>query len=524
MNQRREINPKGTDDKDLVAENERLLQENQELARRTENVATANTYAAELMVLLEESNEQLAAEIEKRKAAERRLQQVNAEIEAKVKQRTSELANANERLIQEINQREEVEQTLREHKQRLDTILSVLLTGVMIVDAETHEIVNLNSLAVDMIGLPKELIIGRVCYEFICPAEEGQCPVGDLGQAVNSRECVLLKPNGQEIPILKNVTKAFWQGREYFVESFVDMTEQKRAQEELGKTHERLLEASRMAGMAEVATDILHNVGNVLNSINISASSIRDTVMNSKVLNLRRVTDMITDHTDDLGAFLTEDERGKQIPLYLTEAAKIIVNEHSDITEKLRLLTKNIDHIKQIIQAQQGYAKGGGFEVLTTMKEVIKDAVAINYADLRRDGVEVKLELAEIPKIHLDRQRVLQILINLISNGKYALSYSQKQEKLLTIRCYRHSEDRLWVEVADNGVGIAKENMARIFQHGFTTKKHGHGFGLHSSALAAKEMGGSLTVHSDGLEQGATFTLELPLKGVTNLSQESELS
>ena len=107
---------------------------------------------------------------------------------------------------------------------------------------------------------------------------------------------------------------------------------------------------------------------------------------------------------------------------------------------------------------------------------------------------------------------MLQILVNLITNAKYALSVSEKQEKLLVIRSYRHGKDKLRIDVEDNGVGIPQNNLAKIFRHGFTTRESGHGFGLHSSALAARKMGGSLIAHSDGTEHGATFTLELPLR------------
>jgi C4-dicarboxylate-specific signal transduction histidine kinase len=143
---------------------------------------------------------------------------------------------------------------------------------------------------------------------------------------------------------------------------------------------------------------------------------------------------------------------------------------------------------------------------------LVEDAIQINNAGLSRHGTRVIREFEELPDIEINKQKMLQILVNLISNAKYALSDSQKEEKIVTIRIYRHQEDRFRIEVKDNGVGISRENLTRIFSHGFTTKKHGHGFGLHSSALASKEIGGSLTVHSDGLEQGATFSLELPFK------------
>ena len=281
---------------------------------------------------------------------------------------------------------------------------------------------------------------------------------------------------------------------------------------ELKAAQEKIVESAHKAGMAEVAADVLHNVGNVLNSINVSANFIQDTVLNSKVKNLKKVIDMISDHAEDLGTFITQDERGKHIPVFLREAAKLLVHENEDITKKLHSLTKNVEYIKQIIKAQQGYARAGGVEVYTNINEVIEDAVEINSASLTRHQIDLKLDLAKLPEIRLDKQRVLQILVNLITNAKHALNKSDQKEKSLVIRCYKHGENSLRIDVKDNGVGIPKENIAKIFRHGFTTREGGHGFGLHSSALAAKEMGGCLTVHSDGLGSGSMFTLELPMK------------
>ena len=163
---------------------------------------------------------------------------------------------------------------------------------------------------------------------------------------------------------------------------------------------------------------------------------------------------------------------------------------------------------------QQSYSKVTGFEVQTSLSKLVEDAIQINSAGLERHEVQLIREFEELGDVEIDKQKILQILVNLISNAKYAVSGNDKEEKLLTIRIYKHGEDHLRIEVADKGVGILKDNLTKIFNHGFTTKKHGHGFGLHSGALAAKEMGGSLAVHSDGVGQGATFTLELSFKPV----------
>jgi len=118
----------------------------------------------------------------------------------------------------------------------------------------------------------------------------------------------------------------------------------------------------------------------------------------------------------------------------------------------------------------------------------------------------------DLPEIVVDKHKLRQILVNLICNAKNACDESVRAEKVLTVRV-AHPQGRLQISVSDNGVGIAQENLTRIFNHGFTTRKDGHGFGLHSGALAAKEMGGALLAESDGPGKGARFTVDFPVDG-----------
>jgi len=291
-----------------------------------------------------------------------------------------------------------------------------------------------------------------------------------------------------------------------------DITGRLQKEKELKKVHEELVSASHRAGMAEVAADVLHNVGNVLNSINVSTTLITEKIAKSELANVQKVASIINEHIDEIGTFLTEHSQGKHIPTYLAEVSKCLQAEQTDIIGKLHVLADNVQHIKDIISMQQAYAKVSGVLVQMSPSQLVEDAIQINSAGLQRHGTRLVREFQELPDIEIDKQRVLQIMVNLISNAKYALSGSDKEDKLLTIRINRRGEDRFRIEVADNGAGIPKENLTKIFSHGFTTKQHGHGFGLHSSALAAKELGGFLTVHSDGLGKGARFTLELPFK------------
>jgi two-component system NtrC family sensor kinase len=144
-------------------------------------------------------------------------------------------------------------------------------------------------------------------------------------------------------------------------------------------------------------------------------------------------------------------------------------------------------------------------------KELVEDALRLNAGAVERHRVTVVREYEPAPPVSVDRHKVLQILVNLIRNSKYALDERGHTDKVMTFRIRRVGAERIAISVIDNGVGIRPENLQRIFEHGFTTRKHGHGFGLHSGALAAKELCGSLTAHSDGPGKGAAFTLELPI-------------
>ena len=160
---------------------------------------------------------------------------------------------------------------------------------------------------------------------------------------------------------------------------------------------------------------------------------------------------------------------------------------------------------------QQSYAKVSGvFEDLPP-RGLVDDAIAMNLSAFERHGVTLERNSSAVPLVRVDRHKVLQILINLLRNAKYALDDSKQTDKRITVSIFSPNEQRAHIVVADNGIGISPENLTRVFAHGFTTREEGHGFGLHSGALAAREMGGSLSVASAGPGHGASFTLELPV-------------
>ena len=290
-----------------------------------------------------------------------------------------------------------------------------------------------------------------------------------------------------------------------------DITALKEAELEVERIHKQLLEASRRAGMADVATSVLHNVGNVLNSINVSTSLLVQHTRQSKAAELSRVVDLLARHSADLGEFLTSDPKGRQVPRYLEELAAHLVGEKGRLMEELLSLTKHVEHVNTIIAMQQSYAGVAGVLETVPAAELVEDALRFNGEALARHGVGIVRQYGpRVPPVTVDKHKVLQILVNLVSNAKYACDEFGSLDRRLTVSVYS-GQGKVKIAVEDNGVGIAPENLTRIFNHGFTTRKNGHGFGLHSAALAADELGGSLTAFSPGPGKGATFTLELPI-------------
>jgi two-component system sensor kinase FixL len=296
-----------------------------------------------------------------------------------------------------------------------------------------------------------------------------------------------------------------------------DVTQRKRAErhlleslERLSRTQRELIEASHRAGMAEVASSVLHNVGNVLNSVNVSAGAAREIVEGSHAPGLGKAVKLLREHEVDLAAYLTADPKGKKVVDFLERLATVLGDERDRVRTELDSLQKNIDHIKVIVSMQQSHARThSGITERFAPAEVIEDAIKL--VGSWNAGIELVRDLAPVPEVETDRHKLLQILTNLLSNARQALGDCPR--KAITVRLGTHPSDRFTIEVEDTGTGISEENLKKIFQHGFTTKKEGHGFGLHSSALAARSMGGSLAALSDGPGRGARFVVELPLRG-----------
>ena len=403
-------------------------------------------------------------------------------------------------MLLDITQRKQAEAELAHERELLRSLLDSSPDHIYFKDRQSRFIRASRELA-GRFGVTPEAMVGKSDFDFF--QEEHARP------AYEDEQEIIRTGN----PVLGKVERETIKGRdgEFFVLTTKmplrdpageivgtfgiskDITGLKRAEARLETAHKQLVETSRLAGMAEVATSVLHNVGNVLNSVNISGSLIGERVKKSKVSSLAKVAALFQEHAADLPGFFAGDPRGRQLPGYLSDLAAHLGVEQEDILQELASLAANIEHIKEIVNMQQSYARVAGVTESLPVVDLIEDALRMNAAAMERHQVNVIKDYLATPLIDVDKHKILQILVNLMRNAKYALDEAQRPDKRMILRV-ESRDGRVQISVIDNGIGIPAENLTRIFEHGFTTRKHGHGFGLHSGALVAKELGGSLTL------------------------------
>ncbi|PTL76364.1 trifunctional serine/threonine-protein kinase/ATP-binding protein/sensor histidine kinase [Vitiosangium sp. GDMCC 1.1324] len=279
---------------------------------------------------------------------------------------------------------------------------------------------------------------------------------------------------------------------------------------ELKQAQARLVDTARAAGMAEVATNVLHNVGNVLTSAVINLQTLRETLSVSRLGRLKQVSALLEEHRDHLADFLTRDRRGTALPTYISALSQELFREQDALKEGMGAMSKHIEHIRAIVQVQQNYAHNTLLAEECDLLHLVEDALSIQRHTLQRHGITVTRELHHLSRVKLDKHKVLQILVNLISNAKNAMQTQPEGQRCMHVRLATEG-NTAHIQVVDNGRGFAPDIRERLFTQGFTTREGGHGLGLHSSALAAKMLGGRVTLESAGPGQGATATLELPL-------------
>lgn len=426
--------------------------------------------------------------------------------------------------LRDISVRKEMAAALLQNQTLLATVVGDLPIGLLSCDVR-GQLTHCNRAAMELCGISPQDAAAAKRNPYPVTSQvfqaDGKTPVPrderPLARALRGEPCkdveyVVVRPDGKVHIVLASSQRLVGpEGQPLGALAIEqDITERRQAEEELERVHKQLLTASRQAGMAEVATNVLHNVGNVLNSVNVSASMVSERIKRSKCTGLARVAQLFKDHAADLATFVSSAQ-GKHLPAYLAELANELLVERDGAVAELAALRSNVEHIKEIVAMQQGYARLGGIIDTVDVRVLVDDSLRMNEGAFNRHGVTIVRDFEDVPMVRVDKHKVLQILVNVIRNAKYACSESKGgDERRVTVRV-RPSNSAVLVSVIDTGIGIPRENLERIFGYGFTTRAEGHGFGLHSSALAARELGGTLRAESPGPGMGATFTLTLPL-------------
>jgi PAS domain S-box-containing protein len=425
--------------------------------------------------------------------------------------------------LRDISQRKELSAALLQQQTLLKAVISELPLALLACDVAGN-ITHYNHAAVELYRIksrdasasdPYPLEVDVFLPDGVTPVPRDERPLARAlhGETINhielvvaphdsapprttsSNACRLVGPDGQTLGAVAVIQ---------------DTTERKQQDMELERVHKELMTASRQAGMAEVATNVLHNVGNILNSVNISASLVAERLRQSKAAGVSRLAALLLEQGAQVGQFMTGDERGKRVPEYLAALGEQLLADQRLALEELAALRDHLEHIKDTVAMQQSYAKLCGVTEVVEVVDLVEDSLRLNAGAFARHGVTLRREFEAVAPITVDKHKVLQILVNLVRNAKYACDESGRSDKFITLRIESVAHG-VRISVIDNGVGIPAENMGRLFSHGFTTRLSGHGFGLHSGALAAQELGGTLRAESDGPGCGAAFILDLPL-------------
>ncbi len=305
----------------------------------------------------------------------------------------------------------------------------------------------------------------------------------------------------------------------------LEVAERRRVERELVRANALTYAISHRAGMAEVANSVLHNVGNVLNSANVSALILYEQHKTTSLKDFPLAISLMTAHQNDLAQYLLQDPLGRQIPDYLKLLAEVWETEYANAIKELEQLMLSMQHIKEIVARQQSLSGQGGLKVRMNLKDVLRDAISFLAVQLKESEIEVTLQVGDAVWWTGDRIKLTQIILNIVMNGQQAIMASvEKNIRKLQIQLSQSHDHTLRIDFIDNGIGMTEATLNGLFSYGFTTKENGHGLGLHASAVAAHEMGGTLTAHSDGLYLGSTFSLTLPIDRTSVQPEQVDVS
>jgi PAS domain S-box-containing protein len=401
----------------------------------------------------------------------------------------------------------ELQQLAEELKDRENftrAVLDAASDGILVID-ENQNIVICNPAAALFLGFKDEKNLLGKSLNSLFPIPEKK----------SIFELSLKKEDESDLSIEVSSSEIIVHERKVTLFVLRDMTihkESEKTQKRELELQKQLVTVARQAGMMQVATSILHNIGNVLTTLNISVTLLQEIISFSELNHFPKIAHLIEEHKENLVGYLFQDPKGKFLPEFIVVLAQLWEKENLHMRNELDLIEKNVQHIKNIIKLQQSMSGTLGIKEKVEINHLLDELVAMEAKEFEKYDIEIFKEYSDIPEISLDRGRLMQILVNIIRNALDALK-EQKESKKIIYRTVLVNQ-KIRIEISDTGCGIDKKNLINIFSYGFTTKKEGHGFGLHTSAILAREMGGQLIANSEGVGKGATFTLILSFQEI----------
>ncbi len=409
-------------------------------------------------------------------------------------------------VAQDIDAMKQAERQLRGNEARLNSLFETTPDAILSISS-AGTIESINIAGERLFGYERHELIGRDA-SMLLQRDRGRrfaTLVGRLGGRLTGRvfEYIARRRDGREFPVSLSVGSWKFDGETRYSAIVRDLSDQKRAEVELGHANPRLVTAARRAGMSDVARGALHNIGNAMTSVAIGTTMLGRRLERSRAdLLLRVVEQLEQSDAADAGQIAETCEA-------LRRFAGVLSGEQREMSKLVEGMGRRLSEITDILHEQQNYARSGGFTQRTRATTLAEDALAQHQHRIRVQSVQVHSMFEDLPEIEIDRVRLLQVLSNLVKNALESIDEANPEAPELTLRVFA-AAGRLVIEISDNGKGFDEPTRTQLFRSGFTTKPTGQGLGLHYCFNTIREMGGNIHAHSRGQGQGATFVLELP--------------